>query len=370
MKLVYVILIATVALFSSCSSDKAKEEKLKSLIAEREKLDKEIAELQKNMSETKNPEKFKTVKIIQLQPEDFKTYVKVQGRIDGDENVAANAKAMGVVSQIYVKNGDYVKKGQLLASLDDEFLQKSLAEINQQLEFARTVYEKQKRLWDQKIGSEMQYLSAKNNKEAMENRLKTLQEQIALYKIVSPINGTVEDVAIKVGQSVSPGFALLRVINLSKLKVVADVSEVYSAKINTGSEVEINFPDINHTINAKVTFSSKFINPLNRTFVVESALNNSDKRYSANMVAVLKINDYRSSEAIVLPVNYILTDQKGKYVFVAEKTGKKYVAKIRYIEAGATYNGKQEILKGLARDEMIIISNMNTLTNGETVKAI
>jgi len=367
MRIIFLALIAFSLTIVSCQKSQNPEEKIKALVKERNKIDKEIAQLQKSISQSDKTDKFRKVKFIILEPTEFNTFLKVNGKIDGDENVAASAKVPGVVDQIFIKTGDKVRKGQILASLDDEIMQKTLTEVRSQYDFVLTVYEKQKRLWDQKIGSEMQYLSAKNNKEAMENRIKSLQEQIAMYNIVSPINGTVEDIAIKIGQSVAPGLPLVRVINLSNLKVVADVSEVYSSKINKNDDVEIYIPDLNYKAWSKITFSSKFINPFNRTFVVEAALKQGAASFSANMIAVLHINDYKSKEAIVIPVSNVLHDQNSSYVFIAEKSGKNYIAKKRVVEQGANYNGKVEIVKGLEPGQMLITTNLNSIIDGETV---
>ena len=249
----------------------------------------------------KKPEKENTnsmnqivyVSVKPLSLTEFNHYLEVQGKIDGDDNVAVSPRNMGVVTKIYVSNGDHVNKDQLLAQLDDEVLVKSQKELQSSLNFATDMYEKQKNLWDKKIGSEVQYLTAKNNKESLENKMVTLKDQIDMMRIKSPIEGNVEDVPIKIGQSVAPGMPAFRVINFSHVKVVAEVAEGYSAKIRTGDDVIIYFPDLEKEIKAKITFSSKYINPINRTFIVEVRLNPNEIEARANLIAVIRINDYK-----------------------------------------------------------------------------
>ena len=212
---------------------------------------------------------------------------------------------MGVVKTIYVKAGQTVKKDQVLADINADVLYQSLAEVQQQLQFATDLFNKQKSLWDKRIGSEIQFLTAKNNKESMEKRERTLKDQIDMYKIKSPINGTVEDLPLKIGQNIAPGFTAVRVINFSTIKAIAEVAETYSSKVKLNDDVLIYFPDLNKEIPSKLSFASKFINNVNRTFVVESRFSPNGDNISANMIAVVKINDYSNQAAIVIPINII-----------------------------------------------------------------
>jgi membrane fusion protein, multidrug efflux system len=277
---------------------------------------------------------------------------------------------MGVVTEIDVKEGQEVSNGQVLAQIDDAVLMQSLASLDSTLNYVTNLYIKQKKLWEQKIGSEVQYLTAKNNKENIENSIKSLKEQIAMAQVVSPINGTIEEIPIKVGQTVTPGVTTaFRVVNLSKVKVTADVAEAYSAKLRTGNEVKINFPDLDKEITSRISFASKFINTVNRTFLVEMNLNNNDESYRANMVAVIKINDYHADSATVAPVNVVQKLNGDNYVFIAEKnSSNKYAAKKMKVKIGQTYNGNSEILDGLKEGDKIITLGYQNIEDGQLLK--
>lgn len=310
-----------------------------------------------------------SVTFYEVQKDTFSHYIEVQGKVDGDQNVVANPKAPGVVTQILVNVGDQVSKGQVLAQLDDQVLSQTMKELKLSLEFVTDLYNKQKNLWDQKIGSEVQYLSAKNNKESLENKIKTFQEQLDMYKISSPISGSIEEIGIKVGQMVSPGMMVpFRVINFSKVKVVADVSEGYSDKIKKGNEIIIKFPDLNKEIRAKVDFASRFINPVNRTFLIESYLNPSEMEFRANMLATIQIKDYVSTGVYKLPINLILSSETDKYVFVAKKQGETWIAKKQTVKIGQTYNGIAEIKSGLVDGDKVLTSGLLELEDGDLVK--
>jgi len=215
---------------------------------------------------TSTNKKVRTVEIISMQPQLFNNYVEVQGKVDADENVSVNAEIPGSVSKVNVRLGDEVKAGQVLAELDSKVLQQGMAELQNALELANTLFEKQKNLWDQQIGTEVQFLGAKNQKESLENKLASLQEQLRMSKIISPINGVVDAVDIKLGQSTMPGLPAVRVVNMKSLKVKGEVGESYLAKVKTGNDVIIIFPDMMDTIRTKISYAAKVISPLNRTF--------------------------------------------------------------------------------------------------------
>ncbi len=318
--------------------------------------------------ETKNSGRVADVAITEVKTQEFNHYIEVQGRVDGEENVGVSARAMGVITDVFVSAGDAVKKGQVLAQIDDQQMQQALKEIQTQIDLATSLFNKQKNLWDQKIGSEVQYLSAKTNKESLENRKATMIEQIDMYKITSPIDGSVEDKSVKVGQSVAPGLPLFRIINFFHTKVVADVAESYTARIKKGNDVFVYFPDLGKDIPAKLDFSSKYINPTNRTFSIEINLQPGDIEYRANMIAVIKIKDYTNPVAVALPVNYIQTEMNDKYVFTVEKQNNNYVAKKQLVKLGQSYNGIVEITEGLKTGDKIISAGYQNIEEGQSVK--
>jgi len=226
------------------------------------------------------------------------------------------------------------------------------------------IYAKQKNLWDQKIGTEVQFLQAKTNKESMEKKMIAMQEQVRMSKIISPINGTVDAVDIKIGQAVAPGFPAIRVINFSNLKVKSDVAESYASKIKKGNEVIIHFPDTQDSVVSKVDFVSRAINNSSRTFSVEVLLDNK-KEYHPNMVARLSINDYQSPEtAITIPVRAIQKDENNEeFVYIAN--GNK--AKKQLVKVGKTYSGKAEIVSGLKAGDVLVTLGYDIINDGDAI---
>jgi len=354
----------------SCGKKDDKSVQLEKLKSQRDKLDIEITKLESEL--TKEGKTVLNVNAISVQvksitPQLFKHYIEVQGKIDGEDNVSVSAKVMGVIKAIYVKAGQQVKKDQVLADIDADVLYQSLAEVDQQLQFATDLYNKQKSLWDKKIGSEVQFLNAKNNKESMEKKQRTLKDQIDMYKIKSPINGTVEDLPIKIGQNISPGLTAARVINFSTVKAVAEVAEAFSAKVKLNNEVLIYFPDLNKEIPSTISFTSKYINPVNRTFVVESKFSPNGENISANMIVVVKINDYSNESSLVVPINIIQNSMGSKYVYVVKSENSKKVVRRQDIQQGLVYNGLVEVLSGLKTGDQVVVTGYQDLKEGQIV---
>ncbi len=308
--------------------------------------------------------KIKTQAVVK---QDFAHYIEVHGKLDGEENVQLFPKGQGVVTRVLVKSGDAVRRGQVIAILDDGALRKSYDQTKSQYDLANEMFERQQRLWDQKIGSEMQYLQAKSQKESLENALASMKEQLGYMQIQSPINGSVEDLPLKVGMSVSPAMPVATVINFSSLKVVAEVAEAYSTGIMVGDSVAVLFPDLNTEFNSVVASASKYISPMNRSFKVEVRLPSSNKGFKANMIAVLKIADYHQPSAFVMPVNVIQTDSKGNYVFLAANENGVLKARKCYIKQGMSYNGMVEILDGLHENDQVISTGFQGLMEGALV---
>jgi len=368
-KLIYASLV--LGLITSCSSGdkKTKLEKLKKqsveLIDQIKKLEGEIAlEGDTTMSNAK----IKDVSVKPIAFETFKHYIDVQGRVEGDENVTISGKMAGTVDRILVNEGDEVREGQILAELENSVLKQSFEELKSALGFATDVYEKQKNLWDQKIGTEMQFLSAKNNKESLEKKLSTLNEQMELSKIKSPINGVIDAVDIKIGQSLMPGMPAIRVVNLNKLKAKADISETYASKVKKGNDVVIYFPDLDKEVSSKIVYTAKVINNTTRTFSAEAELDAQNQDYRPNMIAVLKVVDYQKDSSVVIPLNYIQSSGTSKYVYMVGNRNGKEIATRRDITVGQIYNGRAEILNGLSLKDKLITTGHLDLTEGMLIK--
>ncbi len=368
-KIIYYTVV--VALLVSCGGNPDKKAELEKLKSQRDDLNAKIMSLENeiNPAGSKSDKKAVAVSVTDAVESVFNHYIKVQGSVDGDENIAVSPQIAGIVSAVYVKEGSYVKKGQVMAELDAKVLKQSLEEVKTQLELANSIYEKQSALWDKKIGSEVQYLQAKTNMEATQQKLETMKEQIKMAKIISPINGTVESVPLRVGQSASPGVptSTIRVINMSVAKITADVSEAYATRIHDGNSVLVNFPDVGKDYETKLTFAGRYIDPTNRTFKVECKVSNKDVQLRANMIAYIKIKDYSNDKAFCLPVKYIQTDNEGKFVYIAQQKGNDWLAEKRDIKTGKDYDGIVEVLDGFTKGEKIITAGFQNLDPGEKV---
>ncbi len=366
-----IIYTALVAFLVSCSATTDKKAELEKLKLQREELNTQIAQLETEI----NPEGLKaevkavSVKVTPAAECVFNHFIQVQGIVDGDQNIAVSPQMAGIVTAVYVKEGTNVKKGQVLAELDAQIVKQSLEEVNTQLALATSIFEKQSALWEKKIGSELQYLQAKSTKESMEQRASTIKEQLKLAKIVSPISGTVESIPLRVGQMASPGMptSTIRVINMSVAKITADVAETYATRIKNGNVALVSFPEQGKEIETKLNFTSRFIDPTNRTFKVECKLSPKDVELRANMIAYIKIKDYTNEKAFCIPVNYVQSNQDGKFIYIAKQNGTDWTAEQRMVKTGMDYDGTIEILEGITAGENIITSGYQSLNAGDKI---
>ena len=363
--------LAITAIIVSCSSPTDKKGELEKLKVQHDALSTQIAKLEGELypEGIKAELKSVTVKTEPVVSCVFTHYVEVQGVVDGDQNVAVSPQTAGIVTAVYVTEGSNVKKGQILAELDALVLKQSLDELKTQSSLTSNLFDKQKALWEKNIGSEVQYLQAKTNKESIENRIKTLQGQIDMARIISPISGTVESVPLKVGQMASPGLptSAIRVINMNSVKIKADVSENFAAKIQNGNKVIVRFPDLGKEIETKLSFTSRFIDPTNRTFQVECKIQTGDFPLRANMIAYVKIKDYSNEKAFCIPVNLIQSGKDGKFVYVAEQKDNQWIAVRRSVKPGMDYNGVAEVVEGLAVGDKVISSGYQNINEGAQI---
>jgi membrane fusion protein, multidrug efflux system len=356
-----VLAITIMACGSGGDDKKAELEKLKKEEAE---IKSKIAALEAALSVNDTTPNGMAVSVTALKAETFKNYIDVQGKVDADENVSLSTEIPGTITKINVKPGDEVSAGQVLAETDSRAITQQISDLETNAALVNQVYEKQKNLWDQKIGTEIQYLQAKTNKESMEKKMLTLQEQLRMSKIISPISGTVDAVDIKLGQAVAPGIPAIRVINFSNLKVKADVAESYASKIKKGSEVIVHFPDMNDSIISKVNFVSRAISSASRTFSVEVLLDDK-KEYHPNMVARLNINDYQSPQPVItIPVRTIQKDENNdSFVYVANGG----VAKKQIIKLGREYRGMAEVVSGLKEGDLLVTQGYDIVNEGDPI---
>lgn len=369
-KALFIISVAAwgLLLASACGTTGGSDEQsqLEEMKARRESLNAEIEKLEAQML-AENPElarnKVYNVSIDTLESRSFEHFIQVQGIVEAEDNIAVSAESPGVIRRILVKEGQRVSKGQLLAEIDNQVLKSNLAELETAFNLANTTYERQKNLWDQNIGTEFQYLQAKNNKERLQQQLNTLQEQIEMTRMKSPINGTVDAVISKVGENAGPGIPSFRVVNMNDLSVKAQITDSYSGLVKSGDEVVISFPDIRKEIRGRLSFVSRVIDPDSRTFDVEIDIP-SLEQYKPNMVAVLKIVDYAAEEAMVVPVNVIQETQGEHFVYVAITEGENTVAHRRPIKVGSVYDASAEVLSGLKDGEQIVTVGYQNLIDG------
>lgn len=370
MKFKHLLAVLALAGITACgSSAEDKTAELDALKKQQAELTEKIKKLEDELRESGElPPLGKQVVVSEVAPGAFQTFVEVQGRVDARESVEVSAESMGIIKSINVREGDRVEKGAVLAELDNAMIRQSMEEVKTQLDFARQLFEKQENLWKQKIGTEVQYLQAKNQKESLEKRLATLQSQLEMTRIKAPVSGTVDEVNLKLGQAVSPGLPLLRVVNFNNMRVVAELAEAYIAKIKQGDVVELYFKDYERTENSKVVHVAKTINQINRTFRVEAALDTRTATYNPNMIVVLRIQDYEVDSALTVPVNVIQRSETGSYVMVAEQEKGQWMARKRYITTGKSYAARTEVADGLTAGDRLITVGYNDLNDGQQIR--
>lgn len=382
----YSIIVLTAIVIASCGDGrkqklgslgekKAKLEELKkqqiTAATEIQTLEEEIAKLDTSAA---SQEKSKLISVTAVGTEDFSHYIDLQGKIDADDisYIAPPNGQGGIVTALYVKEGDYVKKGQLLLKMDDKVLRQQIQITQTQLVLAKDVYQRTKNLWDQNIGSELQLLQAKNNVETLEKSIATANEQIRLYTVYSPVSGIADDVNVRVGEAFVGATQLgpqIRIVNTSTLKAVIEVPENYMNRVRVGSPVIITLPDLNKTFNSTVKLSSQTINASTRTFTIEAAIPGGGVR--PNSIAAVRIKDYSAPNAIVIPVNIVQTDDKGKYVYVVEKDGKgRSIAVKKPVVVGESYGDKIEIKGGLQSGMQLITEGYQTVYDKQVVSIV
>jgi membrane fusion protein (multidrug efflux system) len=347
-----------------------KQAELGRLEAQREALDKKIERLRADLARDNGPaaeEPLAYVRGIAVRPSLFRHFIQVQGTVESDNNILIPAQANGLVKRLYVHQGDRVTEGQLLAELDGAILESSLAELQNSLTLASTIYERQARLWEKNIGSELEYLQAKNNRENLEKRLKTLQEQYRLTKITSPIDGMVDDVLIKEGEMAAAGRGAVRIVQLSKLKIKSALSENYISRIKRGDPVEVAIPVADRTLDLTIDAVSQVIDPNNRTFNIEIRLPSREKGLKPNMLAVVTINDYTNPQALTVPQNVVQETGESQFLFVAQEENGRRIARRRTVTPGEAYDNRLEVLGGLTAEEIVVTFGFQNLADGQPV---
>jgi len=344
------------------------------VVAKQQELNDAIKKLDLKIATLDLTKKLPLITTVKIEESIFNHYLELQGNVNTKNLLVLYPEYSGVLSKVYVTEGQKVTKGQILAKIDDAGMSQQVAQLQIQSDLAKTTFERQKRLWDQKIGSEIQYLQAKSSYESQQKAVKQAQSQLAKTVVRAPFSGTIDDVITEQGSVVSPGQSqLMRIVNLDDMYIETNVPENYISNITKDKNVEVEFPVLGKTINAKVRQAGDFINPANRTFKVEIAIPNKDKSIKPNLTAKLKINDYTNKKALLLPQSIISENAEGQqYVYVITKKNgnQEAIAKKVIIETGKTQGDVIEVLKGINNGDEIINEGARNVKHGQTVKII
>jgi RND family efflux transporter MFP subunit len=375
MKKFVIILLAVLSIFAckNTSDDpKAIQEEINKKKMEIMKLQTQIHDLEKQLKEQgiNTDDRSILVRTITVKPQRFVHNLDVTGNVETDLEAFISPEINGLVDNIIVQEGDFVKAGQLLATINTDLIEMNIQEVSTQLSLAKTVYKKQKELWDQNIGSEIQYLQAKTNMEALEKKLDALKTQLSKADIRAPFEGHIEKIYQKVGEMGNPARNLFHLVNLSKLKVSANISETHLPYIKKGDTATISFaiyPDL--VLREPISVVGSVINPANRTFEIQIQIPNKDRLLRPNIIATVQISDHVYDSAIVVPSIIVKNDAQGKsYVYVAGESKGEKVAQKRYIITGLSYGNKTMVVNGLKPGDQLIIQGYNLVKNGSAIR--
>jgi RND family efflux transporter MFP subunit len=365
------LIIATVLFLAACSKQEAptdKKAQLEALKKQSAELASQIstleAELSKDTSYKPEEAKYKMVKAQTLAISTFDHFVEIQGKVDTDNNILVSPETAGNFINITVKRGDKVSKGKVLAEVDATLIKKGIEEVETSLELAKTLFEKQEKLYKENVTTEVQYLQAKSQKESLENRIASLKEQLKKTKIVAPIDGYVDELFKKEGEMAVPGMPAMRLVNYQDYKIVGELAESYISKVNEGDEVLISLPDAGKELKAKISAVASSINTTNRTFAFEIKISGTNSEIKPNMIAYLKIKDYSKPKSIVVPVNTVQSSRENQFVYLIEN-GK---ATKKVVTVSNTYGTQALVDSGLKDGDVLVTFGYNDLTEGQEVK--
>ncbi|WP_299530311.1 efflux RND transporter periplasmic adaptor subunit [Ulvibacterium sp.] len=361
------------ALIAEGNLESLRAEKTK-IAGKQKELESSIKLLDSVIAVKSGEENLPLVTTLTATPEKFNHFLELQGNVKTKQNVLIYPEMSGTLQKVYVKEGDKVRKGQLLATIDDGGVGSQLAQLKTQAALAQTTFERQKRLWDQKIGSEIQYLQAKSNYEAAESAVNQAKSQLGKSSIRAPFTGIIDDVIKDQGTVVAPGVGseVFRIVNLSDMYVEVDVPENYLSGVQEGKKAKVFFPVLRDTVVSTIRQTGNFINPGNRAFRVEISVPNKNGHIKPNLTAKVSLNDYTNESAILIPQGIISENAEGQqYVYVAEKMGEdKATANRRIIETGLAQGRMVEVLSGIAEGELLIEEGARNIKEGQNVKIL
>lgn len=360
-----IAILGLIVLLGACNASAPnKQQQLDKLKQERDNLNTQIAKLEASVDSSSANTKTVAVSVMTLTPGLFQNYIEIQGKVDADKNVTVTAEVPAVITAIHVHTGQVVSAGQTLAQLDSKVITDQIAQLQNQLDYTKNLYERQQNLWDQNIGTKVQLLTAKNNYENVQKQIQVTQSQMAMYKIKAPISGVVDEVIAKIGQAVSPGVPTFRVVNMNDLKVVGQIGENNISRVHTGDAVEVVLPDLRDTLHTRLTYVSKVVDPSSRAFNIEIRLPRRSV-YHPNMLAIIRVVSYRDKASLTVPINVIQHGSDGDYVYVSRN---KHANRVP-VTVSQTYGGTAEVSQGLKAGDQIITAGFDNLNEGDSISA-
>ncbi len=371
-KIVSILLVALLAGCSNTESPEAIRAQLSALKDQSLEINHQIKELEKQLDSMESEEDmtgYVPVLTETISKQLFEHFIIVNGKVELVEEAMVSPEANGQITKIHVSKGQRVSKGDVLITLNTSIIKNSIAELKLGLELATKIYEKQKSLWEQNIGSELQYLEAKNAKESLEHKLKTLNSQFEMSIVRAPFSGIVDDIYLKEGELASPGRAVLYLANLDKLKVITEVSETLLPKIHVGDLVNIQFPTYGDiSLKAPIHRIGNLIDQKTRTIKVEILIDNIGSKIKPNQIAMLSIKDFEEKQAMVVPSIVVKQDSRGEFLFIADKDKEgKDIATKKYVKSGISYSDRTMITQGISEGQKIIVAGYNQIGNGSLI---
>lgn len=367
-------LLSLGTLLVSCSEEgqtlKEKKEQIKQYRQQKQKLEKKINSLEKAIAAKETPKKEKDYQLVSLEPvkeHPFQHYVKLRGQASTDENVSISPERSGRIEMIHCEEGDQVKKGKLLVELDSETIERNIDQIETNLAHARKLYQKQKNLWDQDIGSEVEFLESRNRVNNLEKELKAAKSRLANTTIKAPINGKVDAIFMNTGEMANPASPLIRIVNLRQMEVTADPSEAYLDDVKPGDSVLVEFPNLDIEHKKTVTHVSSYIDPDTRTFEISVDIDNPNQIIKPNVLAQVRFADYSKSKAVTIPTKLMQSSDTGNYVYIARQKGGKQIVQRNYIQTGKSYQGITEVKSGLEPGQQLVTDGFRDVNQNQKV---
>ena len=374
MRKIFLVSVLSIAIYSCGTKENSQSidslidsKNVKALVEKKSALQAEITKIEEALATLDTKKEEALVAVMTLKDTLFNHYLDIQGNVDTKENIIVQPEFSGTLTALTVKAGQKVAKGQILGRIDDAGMSQQLAQVQTQYELAKTTYERQKNLWDQKIGSEIQYLQAQTQMNSLQKSINQMKAQLAKTVIRAPFSGTIDEVFVEKGQVVAPGpQGLMRIVNLGNMFVSTSVPESYIGKLKVGTEVDVFLTSLGKTYKGKVRQVGNFINPNNRSFGIEVSIPNPENLLRPNQVAKLKIIDYVKKDATVVPTNVIQEDGKGnRYVYTVDNSnGKTGTAKKTVVTLGQSSDNVTEILSGVSAEDVIVTEGVNAISEG------